>query len=191
MIMNDWGHPPFWNTHMAMGVKAQTAFFWAESIMSHMLDRKVIAVQAQRHQRQAVCAFHTWSAKGMSYCGGHGDRLNGMLGAGWAGVRLSFHTFLESIGCLGPKFQWESKGFWSVSFGAFGCIWIIVIPVIKISSYTDHPSSRPGGFVLALLSKRAFFIDSQRPVPLSLARLSQGSELQVAFVDVLYGFVWK
>jgi hypothetical protein len=73
--------------------------------MSHMLDRKVIAVQAQRHQRQAVRAFHTWSAKGMSYCGGHGDRLNGMLGAGWAGVRLSFHTFLESIGCLGPKFQ--------------------------------------------------------------------------------------
>ena len=62
--------------------------------------------------------------QGMSYCGGHGDRLNGMLGA----------------------------------------------------------------FVLALLSDRAFFIDSQRPVPLSLARPScaQISIHNTHLIDVIH-----
>ena len=35
-------------------------------------------------------------------------------------------------------------------------------------------ASSKGAFVLALLTNRAFFIDSQRPVPLSLARGARG-----------------
>ena len=44
----------------------------------------------------------------------------------------------------------------------FGCRWAL-----------SHGFGLSGAFTLALLSGRAFFIDSQRPVPLSLARGSQ------------------
>ncbi|CAL1165710.1 unnamed protein product [Cladocopium goreaui] len=73
-----------------------------EGVSAYLQAHQEFVRRLERGQAEQKALVYVCT--GMSYCGGHGDRLNGML----------------------------------------------------------------GGFVLALLSKRAFFIDSQRPVPLSL-----------------------